>query len=163
MARQESDREDLLAEATALIRRAEFAASHEPEPVTAGIKRSGYFSIYFGGDPVYHFNDRHQLRRAFVKGFLFRTQGTTLSRMRRNRTEEATVLQRTDLNAVELEAFLQEMRQRLAKFVACIEAGEVTVMRAVPAGDDFLAETLGFLKRVIDSPDPLAPPIAGKR
>ena len=80
MARIESDREDLIREATALQQRVEWAVPGEPEPVVTGFKRDGSLSVYFGQDPVYQFNPTGQLRRAYVEDFLFRTQGDTLAR-----------------------------------------------------------------------------------
>jgi hypothetical protein len=162
VARQESDREDLLAEATALVRRAELQIPGEAEPITAGFRRSGFCSIYFGGDPVFHFNETGQLRRAFAEGFLLRTQGSTLSRMHRVRTETQTILSRHDFEKQELEEFLESMQQRLTNLAECIRNGEAEILRQVPADAEFFPELLTFLERIRDVQIPLASAIKGK-
>ena len=85
MARHETDRENLMLEATALIRRAEWSIPSHSDPIVAGFKRSGGWSLYFGSDPVYQFDADGRLRRAFVDGQIWRTQGTTLAGLRRER------------------------------------------------------------------------------
>ena len=113
MAQNESDREDLMAEATALRRRVELQVPSETEHTIAGFRDDGRFSLYFGPDPVYHFDGEGGLRRAYLDGKLYRTQGTTLARLTRNRTEQATLLRRNDLSELELQEFLHAMRCRL--------------------------------------------------
>src|SRR5258705_63721 len=61
MARQESDREDLLREATALVQRVELVVAGYDEPVVCGFRRGGSVSLVFGGEPVYQFNTANQL------------------------------------------------------------------------------------------------------
>ena len=61
MAHDDGHREDLSAEATALVRRAEFVAPaadrpNDESPLVAGFRRDGSLSVYFGEDPVYQFN-----------------------------------------------------------------------------------------------------------
>ena len=53
MARQESNREDLMQEATGLFRRVEWTVPFAHDPVVAGFKKNGAFSVYFGAEPVY--------------------------------------------------------------------------------------------------------------
>ncbi|MDA1017654.1 MAG: hypothetical protein O3A00_24745 [Planctomycetota bacterium] len=113
MAKSESDREDLMREATALVERIEFRISDEAQPIVAGFRRDGRFSIYFDADLVYHFDEQHRLRRAFVDGDLYRTQGTTLARLRRERTQSQTVLRSHDLSADELADFRTALMNRL--------------------------------------------------
>ena len=105
MARHESDREDLMREATALVRRAELICPGETEPVIAGFRRDGRLALYFGPDPVFQFDPQHRLRRAYVAGFLYRTQGETLARLNRHRTQDQTLLVRHDLAPAELDTF----------------------------------------------------------
>ena len=66
MARNEEDREDLMAEATALAERVELTVPQESDFVTAGFRRTGHLSLYFGQDPAYHFDEEGRLRRAAV-------------------------------------------------------------------------------------------------
>ena len=77
MARTESHREDLMAEATALVRRAEFLDADGRSVLVAGYRRDGSLSLYLGEDLVYHFDRDGRLKRGFVDGLLYRTQQTT--------------------------------------------------------------------------------------
>ena len=139
MARHEADREDLLAEAQALLPRAEWRLPGRSELVTAGLRRDGFVSVYFGGDPCYHFDREGRLRRAFVANSLYRTQGTTLARLTRERTATETRLNRVDLSADEVQEFLAEMQSHLARFLAAADSGEADLLRLVadPGQDAF--------------------------
>ena len=108
MARTEEDREDLMQDATAYVRRAKFSDQNE-QPIVVGFRSSGFLSIYFDQDPVFHFDDAGRLRRAFVDGALFRTQGDTLARMDRKRRDEETSLVRHDLTSGELVEFRKQI------------------------------------------------------
>lgn len=161
MARIETDREDLMREATALRQRAEWEVPTEPEPVVTGFKSDGSLSVYLGQDPVYQFAPSGQLRRAFVSGFLYRTQGDTLARIHRERTDTESTLVRHDLTAAELEDFRSSMRERLNHLHERLRDSSARVVRQVPDG-----QLPGFADAIDASlkADPwLAPPIAQGR
>lgn len=161
MARQESDREDLIREATALKQRVEWTVPGEPGPVVAGCRRDGSLSVFFDQDPVYQFTPHGQLRRAFVDGFLFRTQGSTLARLTRKRTETETTLVRYDLTKNELSEFHSTMRQRLTQLREQLVSGAVQVEREVTDGTapDYSAA----LQTVLETDEWLAPAFPGRR
>src|SRR6476469_7343231 len=92
MSRQESDREDLLREATALVERIELRLPDQPESVVAGFRRDGSASFFFGQSPVYQFNSGRELRRAYRDGLLYKTDNGRLVEMRRERTDTAIEL-----------------------------------------------------------------------
>lgn len=161
MARTESDREDLIAEATALVRRAEIATAGFAGPVVVGFRRDGGLSVYFGADPAYHFDPDGRLKRAYRNGLLYRTQGETLAELNRERTPAETVLRRRDLSGEELRAFLDDMADRLSALLAAIEDGRAAVVRQVPDGDEtFVADVADRLRRADAG---LAPRFKGKR
>jgi hypothetical protein len=164
MARNESDREDLMREATALGRRIEFSAPLEPATIVAGFRNSGGLSIYFGPDPVYHFDESARLRRAFVGGLLYRTQGTTLAMLKRVRTPAATELCRQDLNDDEQSDFREKVADRLRSLQLALDAGEVAIVQQVPEEDpSLLADLTRLLKTLLSTNVSLAPSIPGKR
>ena len=163
MAREESDREDLMREATALRERLELNLPGEPHPLVLGRKRSGDVSLYFGPEPVYHFNAEGELRRAHADGFLYRSQGKTLARMERQRDETATLLVRHDLTAEELQTFFSTMIQRLSTLVSGWDENQVEILRRVPENDFPLEQFQSFLREVISHPYKLAPAVPGKR
>jgi hypothetical protein len=162
MSRNESDREDLMAEATALRRRVELQVPGEAESVIAGFRDEGRISIYFGSDPVYHFDAQGRLRRAFVAGCLYRTGGTTLARLTRERTDTTTTLVRHDLSQADLQDFLIVMQSRLQTLQEMIETQQVAIVQQVPADSLILPEFSTALSTILDTRMPLAEPIKGK-
>ena len=86
MSRSESDREDLLREATALVERVELSIPGYGESIVVGFRRDGSASFFFGQSPVFQFNSQRELRRAFRDGLLFKTDNGRLVEMRRERT-----------------------------------------------------------------------------
>jgi hypothetical protein len=163
MARHESDREDLMQEATGLSRRVEWQVSFVPDPVVAGFKKNGAWSVYFGAEPVLQFDPSGCLRRAFYEGFLFRTQGSTLARLQRNRTSEETQLVRHDLDDSELAAFRVQACSWLRLLLQAIDLGEAVRLRQVPEADEVILDLCVALRTAISDGLPLASAIAGKR
>lgn len=177
VARIEADREDLMAEAVALFRRVEFALVLKPPEkapaasgpddskpsIVVGFRQNGWFSIYLGPDLMYQFDADGRLRRAFSTGLLYRTQGTTLARMRRERTQTQTVLVRQDLNAQELNEFRHETLGKIAWFSELLDSSELVVRRRIPEDDGPLVDDIRqFLSQILNSSDFLAPAIPGK-
>ncbi len=150
-------------EGIALVRRAEFAVDFEPDPIVAGFRANGWFSIYFGDDLAVTFDEACRLRRAFSAGFLYRTQGETLARLDRQRADGETSLVRHDLSPDELADFLAQMRERLMRLCDGLQHGEAAVTRAVGEPSALRAEIAAMLARIVDHPLQLAPPIPGRR
>ena len=155
MPRQESDRENLLREATALVDRAELRIPGEPEPVTVGFRRDGSLSIYFGADPVYQFNAAGQLRRAFVAGLLYKAEQGRLVSLRRERTAAEVALQRTELDSKLTAEFLQTMRKRLSQLQAALDGGDFQLLGEVSASGDTLSRVRARLAE-LPAHEPLA-------
>ena len=146
MARHEARREDLMAEATALCQRIEYLVEGQAEPVVAGFRVSGQWSLYFGSDPMYHFAGDGALRRAFLGDDLYRSQGQTLARLRRARTGDEVQLVRHDLSPAELAQFTTQMAERLENLRTAIERGSAQVTRQTPEDVDVEARILGALR-----------------
>jgi hypothetical protein len=162
MARQESEREDLIREAVTYVDRIEWQIPSESEPVFTGLKKDGSLSVYFGQDPVYHFNNSGELRRAFVEGLLFRTQGKTLAKLRRERTENATELQRADLSDQELSTFLDSMVARLTGLIEAMQQETARNLRAA-LHERSESEFIESCRSAISPNARLAPAIATRR
>jgi hypothetical protein len=163
VARNEADRVDLLAEAVALTRRAELLVPDELEPVVAGLRDRGDLSVYFGPDPVVHADADGRIRRLFADGALFRTQGDTLARLERVRTDSAVHLLRSDLEPDACRRLLDELATRLARLLAALEAGRARLVRAIPVDDDLRPELAARLRTMLAAGLRLAPAIPGKR
>ena len=106
MARNEDDKEDLMREASALIERIEISTEINAAGmiVTAGYRRDASLSLYFNQDAFYQFTETGLLRRAWKDGLLYRSQGDTLAALFRNRSSGQVIMERTDLNPVQLES-----------------------------------------------------------
>jgi len=131
MPRHESDREDLLREATALVERVELRLEREAETVVAGFRRDGAASFFFGADPVYQFNAAGELRRAYVGGLLYKTVGGQLVEMRRERTADAVVLESRQLGETATATFLSQAEAALDCLKSALAAGRFEVVGQV--------------------------------
>ena len=148
MAKQEHRKEDLIADATALVDRAEFRQATHSELLVVGFRKTGALSLYFGEDPVYHFNDAGELRRAFVAGAIFKAEGQQLVRMERHRTATAHELVSQVLTESDQEAFLQPLSTRLAELQVAADSPAWQVVREVRDSSEPVAEQLaGWLAR----------------
>ncbi|MFK7820517.1 MAG: hypothetical protein AB8G99_17485 [Planctomycetaceae bacterium] len=161
--RHESDREDIMREATAMRRRASWTVEGLPGPIVAGFRSNDFFSIFFDQNPVYQFNSTGQLRRAYRDGLLYRTQGTTLARLNRVRTPDRTELQRTDLTPEELNEFLSEMRRWLNDFQSALENKDAKLQEQIPKASDIVPSVLAALLLIGKQTEPLAPALPTRR
>ena len=150
MATNESPREDLIREATALIERAELQLSPDSPLITIGYRRNNAFSLFIDQDPVYQFDPDCRLLRAFVNGLLYRSQQTTLARMQRQRSAAQTILNRTDLSAEQLMEFRQNMAQHLARILQAIEAGQFSIVRQIPDQFEVAVRVSATLRAILE-------------
>ncbi|HEV3004380.1 MAG TPA: hypothetical protein VGX78_07950 [Pirellulales bacterium] len=159
MARREQDREDLLAEATALVERVELAAVGFDEPIVAGFRRDGSASVYFGADPAYHFNSHGELRRAYVAGLLYKAEQVSQARQRRlialerRRAAGEVQLVRHELDDGETARFLDALFRRLTALGEALHKGQYRVVGQVPGDADVVARLRDWLARL---PTPVA-------
>ena len=167
VARQESDKEDLIRDATALVERAEFTCDGSRTHVTIGFFRDGRCTVYFEQDRFYQFDSEGRVRRAYENGFLYRSQSSTLARMDRHRptnTEgetEKVVLQRSDLTSAELIEFRERMLVLIRSLCDSIRLRQYSIQRAVTPDGDIPAQTLALLELVTQQKAGfLAPPAA---
>lgn len=155
MARQETDKEDLITEATALVDRAEYTSAVPTDDcntwslVTIGFRKDGCFSIYFDQDPFYQFDASGHLRRACIGPYLFRSQGTTLARLNRERSDQQTTLQRMDLDDKQLSEFQSQMLKHLQSFQHAIRTGTMKRGRYVTTCEDIDSQTLDFIESIL--------------
>ena len=147
MAREASNREDLIREATALVERIELMplaaddTATEPAastPIIAGFRRDGALSIFFGADPVYQFNAAGELRRAYVNGLLYKSANRRLISLGSKRTEREVQLVRHDLTDAEQKAFLTNMTHSLRELENVLATHRFEVTGQVPKNTDIL-------------------------
>ncbi len=144
MARDESDREDLLREATALVERAEILLSNEPEPVIAGFRRDGSFSLFFGSERVVQFNSKGELRRGYFEGRLLKANQGRLSWLTRERTAGAVVLHSRELTPLESETVLQQAADMTQRLSSHLQQGTFTLVGQVPADGNIVPRIIAW-------------------
>ncbi|MBC7852666.1 MAG: hypothetical protein IAF94_04445 [Pirellulaceae bacterium] len=148
MSRQESEREDLLREATALVERVELRLPEQPESIVAGFRRDGSASFFFGQSPVYQFNSRRELRRAYVGGLLYKTDNGQLVEMRRERTATAVELHSRVLTDEETASFVLDAEDWIGGLRNAMNAGKADVLGQVPIEKDVAARVTVWLQEL---------------
>jgi hypothetical protein len=150
MARQEDDREDLLAEARALVERVELvvdALADRAESIVAGFRRDGCLSVYFGADPAYHFNTAGQLRRAYLGGLLYKAEQGRLVSLERRRADGQVQLVRHELDERQQPQLLEEMRRLLERLGEAIATNRYRIVGQVPADADVVGRLFDWLRQ----------------
>ena len=145
MARDESEREDLLREASALVERIELQITNaaggedtDSVPVVVGFRSNGAISIFLGSDPVYQFNAAGELRRAYCDGALFKAaRGKLITLERVRRPDEVQLLSRVLTNGEE-GVFISRMQDRLRALAIGLDRGSFRINGQVPTGADVL-------------------------
>ncbi len=148
MPRHEHDREDLLAEARALVERVEIRCAGLEEHVVAGFRRDGCASFYFGASRAYHFNARGQLRRAFDHGRLLKADRGRLAALVRRRTENQVQLLRHDLDDAELRDYLDQVRGDVRILATALTGSDFDVIGCVPQDADVVGRIGNWLAQL---------------
>jgi hypothetical protein len=148
MSRRESDREDLLREATALVERAEIRIPGENEPIVVGFRRDGSASFFFGADPVYQFNSTGEFRRGYIGGLLYKAERGQLISLRRERSETEVALLRDEMPSNEADPLLTTVRSQLAQLHDALASGSFTLVGEVPTSGGIIERTLHWLANV---------------
>lgn len=145
MPREEHEREDLLAEAKALVERVALRVEGDAEDIVVGFRSGGSASIYFGATRVYQFTSVGQLRRAMVGDLLFKAERGKLVSLRRHRSEQAVVLLHDDLDAEGMRWFWQDMQSCLDKLRGALLAERFTLVGQVPETSDVVGRVRAWL------------------
>lgn len=145
MAREEQDREDLLAEARALVERAEWHVEGWNETLVVGFRRDGGASFYFGADPAFHFNPQGQLRRAFIDEALVKAERGRLVRLDRRRQGGEVQLVRDELDDERQQQLLHDLGERFERLAEALSQQRFTTVGQVPPTVDLAARVLAWL------------------
>ncbi len=146
MAREESDREDLLREATALVERIEIELSDGVgSRIVIGFRSANGLSVFFGADPVYQFNTAGELRRAFVNGRILKADRGRLISLERVRLPQKVQLIRHELTNDEQSVLLENMNARFQELATNLTANCYTVIGQVPTDADVLGRVREWL------------------
>lgn len=147
MARRESEQEDLLRDATALVERIELAppGAEAADHIVIGFRAERAMSVFFGADPVYQFNTAGELRRAFCEGLLFKAVRGRLVSLHRVRQQGEVQLQRHELAEDEQAVFVSEMHYRLRELLSQLSADRLSVVGQVPPDADVMGRVKAWL------------------
>lgn len=145
MARQAEDREDLLRDATALVPRVmlRLAIHGISCEVFAGFRKEGALSLYFDSDPVYHFNSREELRRAFVGNSIQKAEKGKLYVWSQERTTAEVTMRSRPLTSAEQQDFGRQLVERIGHLRDAIQANQFELIGQFPVDGD----AIGQLKR----------------
>lgn len=108
--------------------------------------RGESLSVYFGDDPVYHFNARGELRRAFVAGRLVKAEQGRLASLDRRPSPEVVALVRSDLDPTHQAALLREAESRLLGLRLALAARRASLVGQVPEAGDAIARLRAWLE-----------------
>ncbi len=149
MAREESDREDLLREATALVPRMEIASRAFPEPITVGFRRgTRAASLYFGQDPVFHFTSVGALRRGYRGGLLLKAERGRMFALRRQRSPATTDLVRVEFDDIAQAELRAEVETLLDWLASGLAAEDFDLRGQVPEEPSMVPQFLEWLRAV---------------
>jgi hypothetical protein len=159
MPRHFAHSEDLMQEAVALVERVELRLPRSTDTVVAGFRHDGRFSLYIGDDPYYQFDPQGRLRRALVGNRMFRTQGSGLAALTRERKSETTELVRRDLDPAQFAQFLRVMLDEIGVLRQALASGNFQIVRQVPADTPILGCLVEALDAILNAAGELAPSI----
>jgi len=134
VSRQQQNKEDILREATALVNRIEIKFSQKAvskESVFVGFRRDGAVSFFFGAEPVYQFNTRHEFRRGYCKGAMLKADNGKICNLTRVREGDQLVLLSRDYSDEQTAEFLEEMKHALLVLYKEIRGGQWSILGAV--------------------------------
>lgn len=158
MARHEADREDLFSELATASPRWELQVAGFSAPIVTGLRPGRVWSLYFEADRCYHFDADGGLRRAYLNGALYRSEGTTLARLLKERTNQQTVIRRSDLQPTELDQFIAALHESLRQLLLSLQQNNVTITRDFPAGSE-VSVLIDRCEEVLQRQHPLSPPL----
>ena len=151
MARQQSDREDLLREAIALVERAVLDIVGYDKHVVIGFRRDGSGSIYLGHELVYQFNSQLHFRRGYVSGRLIKAERGRLASLDRQRREGSITLVRHDLDEPQTAACLATLKEHVRKLRAALATDHVITIGQVPPDANVLKRIAAWLARLCEA------------
>ncbi len=148
MARQQSDREDLLAEAAGLLPRGELLVPNFADPVVVGARGNQAWSLYFGPDLVYHFNSAGELRRAFADERIVKAEAEKLVSLTKQQDATAVNLLRHEFTREEQGKFMDVLTTNVRSLLAAVDSGKAKVLREIPAEGELLKVLRQWLDRL---------------
>jgi hypothetical protein len=146
VARQESDREDLIREATALVERIEIKFGDVI--VTAGFRANGALSLFFAADPAIQFNSLCQLRRAYSAGKMYKANRGKLISMRKERSGGETALLSQEVPAEDLSLLMADLYERMRALRDALAESRFAIRSQIPEDSPVLERLVQSLAKL---------------
>ena len=146
MAINRAVREDLMRDATAYTRRLMLRSAQPDERIFVGLRQQGGWSIYFGEDPVYQFNDQFKVRRVHFANQNYAATDGKLYWLQRNRLGGRVEIQRT-YSADAERRMLADCLNRLQELAAGMLSNSVEIVERLPVDDRELVEDVAKMIR----------------
>ena len=148
MTGQEGQREDLIRTATALVQRVELAIDKFPDLLVIGFRSDGAVSLFVGEDPVYQFNTRGELRRAFRAGKRVKAASGRLVELTRGPADNRVDMISRELTDQQQQEFLSQLRQTLDQLQGALQQKEYRVTGQVPADQDVVRQAVQWIDQL---------------
>jgi hypothetical protein len=100
--------------------------------------RGDSLSLYFGEDPVFHFNVHGQLRRAFIGDELIKAERGRLIGLVRERSPVEVTFRSRQFDVQAEATVVADLDRRLQHLRASLAAGDLSVRGQVPPDGDAL-------------------------
>ena len=146
MAINRAARENLMRDATAYTRRLMLRSAQSDERILIGLRQQGGWSIYFGEDPVYQFNDQCKVRRVHGANQSYAATDGKLYWLQRNQLGGRVEIQRT-YSADTERRMLADCLQRLQELAARMLSNSVEIVERLPVDDREIAEDVAKMIR----------------
>ena len=138
MDRSLENNEDLLADATALVERAQLELPAMNDPFIFGFRTNGALSLFFEDEAAYHFNQRDELRRIFLYGKRYKAEKGQLLSVDRIPQTRGVRLQSAALDLEQTKKLLCGMNQRLDAIDSLFDAGRYRIIEKIPMHGDII-------------------------
>ena len=148
MTEHEGQREDLIGTATALVQRVELAIDGFPDLLVVGFRSDGAASLFVGEDPVYQFNAKGELRRAFRAGKLVKAELGRLVELTRQRADNRVDMVSQELTDQQHQQFLSQLRQTLDRLQGALQQKQYRVTGQVPADQDVVQQAAQWIEQL---------------
>ena len=148
MAINEHDREDLLGEGRNLPWRGECFV--DGTKLVVGFRSLGQASFFCGADPVFQFNDQHELRRAYERGVRYRAENGRLVSMTRPSRGGKLTFQTRVIDPDQEARLMGTLQEWLVRIQQAIECGVWRVEGE--SVESFLARLRSWFAALSDTP-----------
>lgn len=146
MAINRAARENLMRDATAYTRRLMLRSAQSNEGIFIGLRQQGGWSIYFGEDPVYQFNDQCKVRRVHCANQSYAASDGKLYWLQRNQLGGRVEIQRT-YSADTERRLLADCLKCLQELAASMLSNSVEIVERLPVDDREIVEDVAKMIR----------------